>query len=1136
MSLNLAVEKPSWVQIAPQFQRSINLQKDWKESRFKYVDVATNSELATEIAIAAHQKGGVRAWTITGPFGSGKSAFAYFLADLLARKRPTQKTSRDLKRTFLPGTQPFEPLFVQAKREALTKSVADSLSTQYPNWQVPATDDLTDQISEIASKANHGLLLIVDEMGKYLEFAARNPSEDLFPLQELAEFVSRASQPVVFVGILHSGFSDYLRSSQAAERLEWQKVQGRFHDVPFNIQKSEALELIGNAIDTSFPEQIETYFRNTLTDICTTLGASHDSFRELTKTYNAALPLHPLVTQILWAIFRTQIAQNYRSLFSFLSSNERYGFREFCTDLDESGRVDLYSLAHLYDYIQGNLGSAVLVGAHARHWQLIEHAISRIPGRAKQYLADIVKTVGLLNLYGDEIKVKASRKVIEASLLPQIYGDFDSAIQELEDLSILILRRYDGSYRLWEGSDFDIEDATDQALAQNKELSLQELLDERQQVSAIPAARYFIEKGTARYASVRIHDLEKVESIDLAQFKNLACDAHLLLLVSEEIESSKCRRRAKALSKRLSLDVPVLVGLLREPAQITQQLRYISALCSVLSDSSELASDSIATQEVKSRLLYANESFLDVAGPAFGLDGHLLEPSRIEWFLEGKNWGTEKQSYRVFQDHLSDLFHERYPATPTLHNEILNREKLSTAGASARTRLIRAILAKSDDPWFEADKYPPELSMFHSMLREGGFTKPGESNETQGPNLVEPNTNSTWFEVWQVICDFLSSTQQNPRTVEVLYELLRVPPYGVRNGVLPVLLALVMRLKEEAISLFEEGVFLPTIDEAVLDRIVKRPDLFSLRCFTPTTKEQEYLSELAVAIQGSGEYKSTKLSAIARSLVKRIMALPPFTQTTSRITSTAKALRQCVMTAKDPYELLFVSLPSCSKIAVSKTTETLNAAVVGEIREGLEELDRRYSTLIADVGAMVRSAFFLDQEADLHGKISTYAETLASKADKQSKLGVFCHALSIASKEAHSTETWLEQVARISLDGKPLTSWVDQDIDRFELEIKRLANQMGELELLVSAQTPYAGEKTLLAIDLKRPGDAIQIPTLYASHGEKVLSKLDKEFLQLLNTKLASVGTDRQRWDALLVETLSLFLANPDRALTEKTN
>ena len=84
---------------------------------------------------------------------------------------------------------------------------------------------------QTASKTD--VLLIIDELGKNLEFAAHNPgSDDLYLLQQLAE-LPRKSNQVYIIGLLHQTFAEYSQRLASVEKNEWAKIQGRFEDIPF---------------------------------------------------------------------------------------------------------------------------------------------------------------------------------------------------------------------------------------------------------------------------------------------------------------------------------------------------------------------------------------------------------------------------------------------------------------------------------------------------------------------------------------------------------------------------------------------------------------------------------------------------------------------------------------------------------------------------------------------------------------------------------------------------------------------------------------------------------------------------------------------------------------------------------------
>src|SRR3990172_5221693 len=67
-----------------------------------------------------------------------------------------------------------------------------------------------------------GLLVIVDEFGKFLEYAALHPeTEDLLVMQQLAEAAARSPTPILLLTILHTSFAEYLHTADQTQRMEW---------------------------------------------------------------------------------------------------------------------------------------------------------------------------------------------------------------------------------------------------------------------------------------------------------------------------------------------------------------------------------------------------------------------------------------------------------------------------------------------------------------------------------------------------------------------------------------------------------------------------------------------------------------------------------------------------------------------------------------------------------------------------------------------------------------------------------------------------------------------------------------------------------------------------------------------------
>ena len=338
------------VHVRGRFHRSVHLPHDWNEPHDPGDYLATPALLgiAGQILSELGRSGGARAWTLTGPHGTGKSAFALFLTDMLATARPGHPRACELRERHVHGTKPLHPLLVQAERMPLLPAILNALiasgaanrtvkSRARRLLKTPAVEEAAGAklLAEAAADSPGGLMLIVDELGKYLEYAAREPSEDVFLLQQIAEAAARSEKPLLFIGVLHSGFGDYVAEGTGARRAEWQKVQGRFRDLPFSLPGEQFLDLVGSALETELGRAYERRFKR-ITDEQGLRGALERT--GLRERLFGCLPLHPTTALILWPLFRSKVAQNERSLFAFLTSHEPHGLQEFLAQQTASAR------------------------------------------------------------------------------------------------------------------------------------------------------------------------------------------------------------------------------------------------------------------------------------------------------------------------------------------------------------------------------------------------------------------------------------------------------------------------------------------------------------------------------------------------------------------------------------------------------------------------------------------------------------------------------------------------------------------------------------------------------------------------------------------------------------------------------
>ena len=451
--------------VTSRFHRSVHLERDFytKNALDGYVLTVTARETLRRVITALENESTSKAWSLTGPYGSGKSAFALFTAKLLGDSESSttraalnllEREDESLWGQFigldLHRWRGFCPVLISGERspislallrglergltafnDSLVRSSAIQSASFHPllldiqkrleaaeNGNLPHASEITELFEsatyQIGIEGGAGLLLVVDELGKFLEYAAQNPANgDLFVLQSLAEFAARSDQtPLLMLTILHQAFEQYAQRLATSQREEWAKVQGRFEDVAFVEPTEQVIRLIGNAIEST--RTVEKPNLSVAVDL--ELKPHRLDTNEFISLLQNCLPLHPTVALIVSSLFR-RFAQNERSLFALLNSSEPHGLQDFLANQTYDGRVlPTFTLSNLYDYIYTALGGSLYTSSNGTKWSEIESAIERLPNPSPMTIK-LIKTIGLLGIVGEaSVNLKASKALLRYAL------------------------------------------------------------------------------------------------------------------------------------------------------------------------------------------------------------------------------------------------------------------------------------------------------------------------------------------------------------------------------------------------------------------------------------------------------------------------------------------------------------------------------------------------------------------------------------------------------------------------------------------------------------------------------------------------------------------------------------------------
>lgn len=186
---------------------------------------------------------GVHSFNIIGSYGTGKSNFILALEDSLKNNSEILITNKGQ----LNGFVRFRFEKIVGDYTSLQRVLTENL------FPTEASDNLFENLKSYfkrAEKREEFVILVIDEFGKLLEYAAKNnPERELYLFQKFTEFINDERRNAILLTTLHQNFNSYSRTLTESQRNEWTKVKGRFQEIVFNEPIEQLLYLASKRIE-----------------------------------------------------------------------------------------------------------------------------------------------------------------------------------------------------------------------------------------------------------------------------------------------------------------------------------------------------------------------------------------------------------------------------------------------------------------------------------------------------------------------------------------------------------------------------------------------------------------------------------------------------------------------------------------------------------------------------------------------------------------------------------------------------------------------------------------------------------------------------------------------------------------------
>ena len=975
---------------------SVNIIRD-VDSDLNYIPTPNAKQAFRQIVDNYHA--GIRCFNIVGAYGTGKSSFLWALDRTLNNKTSYFK----LADGQFDGVNGFEKLSVVGSYSSVVSLFAQELNIRKSDYNDSDIINKLNKRYETAKAGGKGLLISIDEFGKFLEYAAQNnPEYELYFVQQLCEYVNDPTKNILLVTTLHQDFSSYSRGLSKNQRSEWDKIKGRLKEVTFNEPVEQLLYLASERLASfdfgkeskSFHSLFEAIIQAKvfpLKDYCT-----EDIAEKL-------LPLDILAASIL-TLSLQRYGQNERSLFSFIESHDHLGLYNY-----EEKEHPYFNLSCVYDYLSYNYYSFITskYNPHFTQWSAIKSATERAEALLDigyNEAAKIIKTVGLLNIFS-QAGARIDKEFLEQyGRLALGIKNPENILVSLENAKIIRYVKHNSRYVLFEGTDLDIELAIDEAGNLIEHVSdVTRALNKYFEFPYIPAKAAYYEIGTPRYFEFKISE----SPVTITPTDEI--DGFINLVFSEKLQEKQIQKIST------QNEEAILYGWYRNTSEIKNLLRELEKVEKVKANNLD---DKVAVRELNA-ILDHQRALLN----HYVLGSIYSENSSVIWYFRGEKQDVSSQ--KSFNRILSLICKTVYSNAPTYKNELVNKTKLSPAISTARKSLINALCDKwnVESLGFTEAKFPPEKTIYLSLLKETGI----HNSVNKSWSLQKP-TDESFLALWGICEDFLSKSRTQKRILQELVDTLSARPFKLKKGFLDFWLPIFLFIKRDDFALFSETGYIPNLSSEDLELIVKKPKAFEVKAFDIDGVRLDLFNQYRHLVQQTSEEKLSNKSFIEtiKPFLVFYKSLPEYAKRTGRISDEAVSLRHAIAQSKDPERAFFEEFPHALGYTIHQlqSDQTSLETYVSKLQESIKEIRTSYTGLID------RFEHFLTEEI-IGGSLSFEDyKTRLQKRFKKLKIHVLLPKQKTFYQRIFSPlddrMSWLNSMAQATI-GKPLENFTDAD-------------------------------------------------------------------------------------------------------------
>lgn len=734
-------------------------------------------------------------------------------------------------------------------------------------------------VDELKNRGYSGVFIVYDEFSKYLESSINKASlSDIKLLQDFAEKCNRSGKNQMHLMLIsHKDIANYIDDKLPKEKVDgWRGVSGRFKHISLHNNFPQMYEIISAVILkeskkwNKFEEEHKKKFKELALKF-TSLGFS-DKDDELSTevAIRGCYPLHPISTFILPRISE-KIAQNERTLFTFLSSKEKHTLSSFLQTRSETS-FDVLTPDYLYDYFEPLLRKEPYTSPAHKQYKLTENILHRI--EENSLASKIIKTISLIYIIEQFEKMPPVIDVIIAAY-QECVDDIKVIIDIIQDLKeqdcIIYLKRSNNYLKLKESSGIDIQNEIARKVESLKARSnMTNILNDFSFNNFLYPTRYNDEKEITRYFDFVFLSSDDFWSvIDWNRFidSTKADGIVFAIVVKSEADIVEIKKHIVSMGKQSNRIVFIVPNEYSEIDEIAFEYSAVSALKLLASDDAILSDEyDIYIEDLEEVLSNYINSFTRP------------ELNKSIYYFQSDYYPIMRKAQ--LSELLSEVCDSLFPNTPVINNESINKNKLPTVAINSRTKLLNGLLADHFEPNLGLSGFGQDVSIMRSTLIQTGLL----TNIKDDPQILSDIKDEKFSQMISMIHKFfINSSDEKNNSIGRLYEKLILPnEYGIglKKGVIPIYIAFVLhQCKQNIVILNNNQEMKLTAD--LLNSINENPWNYTVIYVNWDDDKRHYMKELE-SIFADYIFEKEKVfnsfSYLVLAMNRWYMSLPKYTK------------------------------------------------------------------------------------------------------------------------------------------------------------------------------------------------------------------------------------------------------------------